>query len=43
MVTTVIDLSHVNQMGSYLFLTCASSRVVIMSRSLKAISGTPIV
>ena len=42
MVTSGIDFSCVNQMGSYL-LTCRSSIVVIMSRSLMAISGTRLV
>ena len=39
MVTTGIDFSHINQMGSYLFKTGGSSGTEIMSRSLKVISG----
>ena len=39
-VITGMDFSHVNQMGSFLFLTRGSSDVAIMSRSLKAISCT---
>ena len=40
MVTVGIDFSRVNQMGSYLFLICRSSAVVIMTDLLKAISDT---
>ena len=43
MLTNGIDFSHINQMGSYLFLTRGSSGIVIMSRLLRAISGTCLV
>ena len=44
MVTTGIDFFHMPiKMGSYLFLTCGSSGDAIISRWLKAISGTQLV
>ena len=43
MVTPVLIFFTVNEIGSYLFLTRGSSGIVIMSRSLKAISGTQLV
>ena len=43
MVIGGFDFSHVNQIGSYLFLTHRSSSFALMSRSLKAISSTRLV
>ena len=40
MVTAGIDFSHVNLIGSYLFLTHGSSGAANMRRPLKAFSNT---